>query len=488
MSKLKGEVKIELFDKNGKLKQVEIGENIITNAPFDLIKATFSDVNARILAGQSSISPLYATNIVNNFNGILLLDSLLLEDKNNYFEQIFTSNDVGHACASISDNIDSPKVGAYNSTASKITDNSIRYVYEFGEGKAVGTIKSVALCPYKLGRVGLNDDTFFTNTTFNITDNGFYATAYGNIVRISKFKNENSYVVNPIAGDDNNYEFLTVCGYKEGVVYAYKVINENNIYKLTMFKITLSKYYNKSNFSTKFYTYSNINGETRLLADTIEPIAISDNLKFGSDTYQRIFIMSEYDNKIYFLEGYAYKDTINLVTFDKNSETFTIKEVVNPRGTVKFNGFVRNDLGFFLSFGDKIGRFTENFVFMNYIDIPEFMAIDDTLNVEIYPVGDTGLIKLFYYKYPTRKNCITKDFIHYNFKTQGDILFTNRMPHKDFDKSLLLILTNNNGIGSDTIRVQQNLMVLSTIKNLSNPVIKGETDIMKVTYSIIKTE
>ena len=83
---LKGHLTIEVFDKDGKLKQREEGDNIITNYSRDWMSVCWTNPLLRI--AYPLFNPVYASDINENFKGILLFKELCTEDKNNYFNQI----------------------------------------------------------------------------------------------------------------------------------------------------------------------------------------------------------------------------------------------------------------------------------------------------------------------------------------------------------------------------------------------------------------
>ena len=158
-----------------------------------------------MLTDNTALSKLMMCNIIPEFEGILLFDNLLVEDADNYFEQLMTCKEVGHA-GSGATVYEYPKSGTINSTASEITDNSIKNVWIFGQGKAVGTIQSVALTNSRLGTKGIADYDFK-----NITTDGSFMESSARdwdktLISFVRYKTEASKIPNPTYYDSNIME------------------------------------------------------------------------------------------------------------------------------------------------------------------------------------------------------------------------------------------------------------------------------------------
>lgn len=470
---LKGLIDIKVYDKDGKLKQHETGENLITNLSGDILKTIFGDINFRMMGYRTN--PVYMSDIQDNFQGILLFNNLLIEDKENYFKQLMTANVVGHA-DSLGLESEAAKYGVINSTASKIENNSITKVWNFGQGKAVGTINSLALCSNSLGRFGLDDADFIkdTQTQFIFQDSYKWANNQGVNLALP-----NEYSTSPKMSDA--YSELIFAHYKKGVIYAYNTTVANNERTINIYKITLSKYYKKNNFGAYFTNHTNYGGSNvRLYPDTMEPVATITAP--GSDGYPNAFFSSAaYNNKIYFFGGYLNFTGKVLYTYDITTNEFTHVLNTDFGGTADtYTNFAVNENGVYLMSraNNKIARYTFNLIYVNDIDI-DSKIIGNNAQLNVVNFTDDGLILITNSHYANNGSCITD---LNNFK------FFNPVPTRIFANSDFYNNFGVFGIDGTAISLYKYNNGISTIKNLSNPVIKGETDEMVVTYKVIKTE
>lgn len=470
---LKGLIDIKVYDKDGKLKQHETGENLITNLSGDILKTIFGDINFRMMGYRTN--PVYMSDIQDNFQGILLFNNLLIEDKENYFKQLMTANVVGHA-DSLGLESEAAKYGIINSSASTVENNSITKIWNFGQGKAVGTINSLALCSNSLGRFGLDDADFIkdTQTQFIFEDSYKWANNQGVNLALP-----NEYSAFPKTSDA--YSNLIFAYYKKGVIYAYNTTVTNNKRTINIYKITLSKYYKKNNFGTYFTNHTTYGGaNARLYSDTMEPVATITAP--GSGGYPNNFFSSAaYNNKIYFFGGYLNAQGKVLYTYDINTNEFTHVLNTDFRGTADvYTNFAVNENGIYLMnrASNKIARYTFNLIYVNDIDI-DSKIIGNNAQLNVVNFTDDGLILITNSHYSNSGSCIT-DLNNFKFFNP---VSTRIFANSDFYNNFGTI-----GIDGTEISLNKYNNGISTIKNLSNPVIKGETDEMVVTYKVIKTE
>ena len=471
---LKGLLDIKVFDKNGKLKQHEKGENLITDLSVDTLKTVFGDVNLRMMGFRTN--PAWWGNIQDNYQGILLFNNLLIEDKTNYFKQLMTANVVGHA-DSLGIESNSSKYGIINSTASNIENNSITKVWNFGQGKAVGTINSVALCGNSLGRFGLDDEAFITDTEDTFEFNDVYKWSANQGINIALF---NEYSATPSQSDAHTY--LTFAFYKNGIIYAYNTSVANNNRTINLYKITLSKYYKKENFGTYITNDSTSNiSNPRVYADSIEPAATITAPGSSGTSATNFFSSTAFNNKIYFLGGYKNASGKVLYIYDISTNTFKYNLNTNFGGTATiFSSFGVNENGIYLMnrTDNKVSRYTENLVYVNDIDIDAKIKRNNaTLSISNFT--EDGLLQIINSRAQNNERCIT-DLNNFKFFYP---VTTEYFAFKDFNYNFGI-----KGMNSFSISPVKFNNAISTIKNLSNPVIKGESDMMVVTYKIIKTE
>ena len=470
---LKGLLDIKVYDKNGNLKQHESGENLITDLSANILKTIFGDVNFRMMGYINN--PAYMSDIQDNFQGILLFNNLLIEDKENYFKQLMTANVVGHA-DSLGLESEAAKYGIINSSASTVENNSITKVWNFGQGKAVGTINSVALCGDSLGRFGLDDENFIDDTQKPFVYTDTFKWANNQNLKLAVF---NEYSASPKQTDA--YTDLLFAFYKNGIIYGYTTSVANNQRTINIYKITLSKFYNKQNFGS-YITNNNNTGVNiaRMYADTLEPIATITAP--GSSGYPNNFFSSAaYNNKIYFFGGYLNAKGKVLYIYDINSNTFTYNMNTNFAGTATvFANFGVNQNGIYLvnRTNNKIARYTENLIYVNDIEV-DSKVIGNNAQLNIMNFTDDGLLLITNGHHTNHQGCIT-DLNNFKFINPDNRRMST---YKDFYYTFAII-----GLDNSEINVNKINNCISTIKNLTNPVIKGESDEMVVTYKIIKTE
>lgn len=465
---LKGHLTIEVFDKNGKLKQKEEGDNIITNYSRDWINVCWTNPMLRI--AYPLFNPVYASDINENFKGILLFKELCTEDKDNYFNQIMTKTVVGHA-DSLGVSAESNQYGILNETASEITENSITRVWNFGQGKAVGTINSVALCNDNLGRKGTDDDVFINDANYKyfVDKNKNNVQQFtGGALRVGIVDN-----YQPEIGATNaKYTEKEILCIKNGTIYAYDYKFDNTAKKLTIniYKCDTSKYYKKQSFNNDFN--AGFSGNISFIVDNNSAFS-TNTITYATNVGGLIYPFCVYfNNKIYIIITNGNRVFLAFYDIITNAWTTSEERTNEKSATVRY-GFAKNAQGIFVPSSDykKIWRYTDNFVFMNEIELPEKIAGYGNI-IDIHNFNDNCAI-LGFGPNP-RKSCLT-DFINYKC-IEGSAYDFHAYP-----EFLNLVCLSSNK------QVNKNNVNLSTIKNLMQPVVKGETDEMKVTYKIIKT-
>lgn len=161
---MKGKVKIQLYDKDGKLKKEVNGDNIITNAVNSIINPNVPNYFECYTPVGSRMNPLTQyTPIANNtIGGILLFNSDREEDVNhvlpNDVDMLSYIGSAGGVFTSISDKVK----GTLNVNETTAITNGYRFVWDFGQGSAFD-LKSLSLTSLDGGNCSLNFD--FTNDT-----------------------------------------------------------------------------------------------------------------------------------------------------------------------------------------------------------------------------------------------------------------------------------------------------------------------------------
>ena len=145
--KLKGSATIELTNADGS-KEVIKHDNMITNAVNDLFTTQGGDIAPIFKIANNNDS--YAETL---FGGILLFNEVLNDDASDYI--IPTTKVTGYASQDAYAGIDTAR-GSFNKTEGGVQeDGSYKFVWDFATSQANGNIKSIALCPNLMGKIGM---------------------------------------------------------------------------------------------------------------------------------------------------------------------------------------------------------------------------------------------------------------------------------------------------------------------------------------------
>ena len=143
---LKGTATIELTNADGS-KNIIKHDNLITNAPSDLLRSSRGDYSMIFRHMENADSFARAL-----FGGILLFGDTLNDDPAEYY--IPTSNIVGYASQDAYSGLDLARGSNNESESGLQEDGSYKFVWDFSTAQANGTIKSLALCPNLTGQIG----------------------------------------------------------------------------------------------------------------------------------------------------------------------------------------------------------------------------------------------------------------------------------------------------------------------------------------------
>ena len=488
---LKGKLEIDVYDKDGNLKQHEEGENLITNHTYDLIKNSLANKDLNILLTDSSniSSKLYATNIIPEFEGILLFDNLLIEDENNYFNQLMSAKEVGHA-GSGTTTYEAKKSGSLNTTAQEITDNSIKKVWVFGQGKAAGTIQSVALTNTILGTKGIEDYDFIKNTEGKFITN---VDKRYNIAQIyfNRFKTEEGKIITADYLDSGSIiDGIYPVAIKNSIVYCLYAVRSGNTLKIDIHKINLDDYYKKTSFSNYvFQTSSNARMARFLPKTTAENPDFTYSTEISSSNNYNDFVINSFDNKICIAMN-TKANLPKIVEFDINTELFS--ETISPQ---QYEGVqypqryaVKTSKGIFFPSADgtSIAQFTNNLVFMQFLPLPEKLRTAANNAVPYLNGFDSNFFKCKFTSNNYNVVCLS-DGVNFKFLENNGDLYDRGHINSDTQHLLPFMNYNTSNTGAEVYPRLSN-MYISTIKNLTNPVVKGESDVMNVTYTIIKAD
>lgn len=146
---LKGTATIELTNADGSKETIK-HDNMITNAVNDLCLSQRGEMAAILKMVNQNDS--YAQAM---FGGLLLFGDTLNDNPDDY--EIPTTNIVGYASQDAYAGLDVAR-GSFNQSEGGVQeDGSYKFVWDFATSQANGTIKSLALCPNIMGRIGASD-------------------------------------------------------------------------------------------------------------------------------------------------------------------------------------------------------------------------------------------------------------------------------------------------------------------------------------------
>lgn len=488
---LKGKLEIDVYDKDGNLKQHEEGENLITNHSYDLIKNSLANKDLNILLTDASnySSKLYATDIIPEFEGILLFDNLLIEDENNYFNQLMSCNEIGHA-GSGTTIYEAKKSGSLNTTEQEITENSIKKVWLFGQGKAAGTIQSVALTNTILGTKGIEDYDFIKNTEGKFINQDKRYTKMD--ITFNRFKTEKDRVVNANYLDSSSIlDNIIPIMVKNGIVYCLYILRTGNTLKIDVNKVNLDSFYKKTNFSNYAFQFANNYKYARFLSNTTgENPDYTYSTECSTTNQYNSHVIYSFNNKIC-ISLYSKTNLAKIVEFDIDTELFT--ETVSPESYsgVQYAGryAIKTEDGVFLpsSDGKSIAKFTNNLVFMQFLPLPQKLITAANNAVPYINGYNNKLFRLRFQLSNYNVICLS-DGVNYKFlENNGGDLYERGYINSDI-QNILPFMNYDFYNTNNVLQPRFSNMYISTIKNLKNPVVKGENDVMNVTYTIIKAD
>lgn len=474
---IKGIVDIKVFDKNGKLKQHETGENMITNYYKDLLASYFDPVWRTLLSTDKSPFLNINKTITKHSKGILLFGNKLIENADNYMDQLVTSTEIGHAGDAVN-TYSSNKLGAFNDSAYINDESGITYQWVFGENSAVGTIKSVGLCNTLLGNTGLYDPVIYWNSigSYNRLNPAYetgrpdmnYKTADGTSVSILGMYGTYLY------GYIYNKDTATLSLYRYNTEDIYKI-------KSTYEKVSFSETtYNPGTLVLDHYkdVVLTINETTNVLTYLLTMILIDDVIF--------VFTNNSYNNKKIYCHKVALNTDIHSYTdllFDVHGDPFNGNYKYYASNYTCFGICKKNNKLYVLRVtgvdsGKKMMQYSLST--LNYeqdVDLPldKFKKPDgtETLPNRIFPYTQDSFT--LYCTTNKLQLGIISDGVNFN------IMHFNNNTFKRYKQNLMQIVNSNaaNACISN--------LSLFTIKNLSGDVVKEATDTMIVTYRLINT-
>lgn len=231
---LKGTATIELTNADGS-KEIIKHDNMITSAVNDLCFSQRGEMAA--ILKMVSQNDSYAQAM---FGGLLLFGDTLNDDPDDY--EIPSTNIIGYASQNAYAGLDVAR-GSFNQSEGGVqADGSYKFVWDFATSQANGTIKSLALCPNVMGKLGASDsivtgetsDFYFVSSPtapFNTNGNMLYTD--GATAGISNWSHNIVAIVDDIAYSVDYYNI----SYNYQDHNAESILNNGGILKLYRFKL-----------------------------------------------------------------------------------------------------------------------------------------------------------------------------------------------------------------------------------------------------------
>lgn len=451
----KGKTTIELTNaETGVVEQKIEDENMVTNAVYNLVNGS---------CGSTELN-----TILNNcFSGLLLFEKNITEDVNTLVMPV--ENKVVGKGAGAYGLEDEPLIGNLNTAESTSLENGHRYVWDFATNRGNGTIRCVCLTSYKGGLTGydMTPDAAYNNYNFMLMQprgaslkTGNQALYYGGSVITSLSKNQ------PIIGYLNN-KLIFANGSAGGSSVTFSTRTENKTVHL-------------KSWTSYDYTEKLITVNTKLCS----PI----NFVFYDHKYYSIYVTS--------------KTTFDVVVF--NAVTFEVEkeETVTCQDTnfLKGSPLERNPIiykGYYYIAESVSG---EGYYYkININDPTDYTArVFNSKIKNAYTSSDASITQS---RLNTYANLVL--FLPAGFST-GSTYFSSIAiwDGENIHKSAFvsgrmsnITIVNNTDIKAPYVvffdnyegaRIHDVIFTpfLSTINNLSTPVVKNETQTMKVTYEI----
>ena len=488
---LKGTATIELTNADGS-KEVYKHDNMITNAVQDLCMSQRGEMATILKIVDNGDS--YAQAL---FGGLLLFDETLNSDPADYF--LPTVKCTGYASQDAYAGLDTCR-GSFNASEGGVQpDGSYKFVWDFATSQANGTIKSLALCPNMMGKIGLtNSQVKSEKKSFNMKRTS-----------VAPFDPEGKMLASDVVIDGYPASNMYIVGVIDDIAYA--VSTDNIGYKGSSVSDTLS--IKKNGGILKLFRF-------KLGADSI---ALYDKVCMASyiDTIS-IQLPDEFFSSL----SFTTYGTYIAFNYDKDNNKFIVfpckrTSELSPHGTIKYC-----EIDVTNNYAMTVFTFTNNATgsipadgIMGQYNI--WINKDYIVSVGKYGEND-------YRIYATKRSDNTqvkevqrddgttyslKDYALSPISWKGNILFAEVAPNlNSFDRFVVIDLSTgkmkdtnvqnitnkwNFDIGNQSVfgmtgnyltyQPVVNPFILCTKNNLDSPVTKTASQTMKITYTLSKT-
>lgn len=482
---LKGKSVIELRNaKTGELEETIEDENLVTNAlqnlanPPDFIKRAYGE-NSGFVEMPFIMTPLTTTCL----QGLMLFDKNIVEDVNNIIPNAAELNQVG--CASTSEANTMPYRGVLNATETLDLANGRRFVWDFATDRGNGTIRSVCLTSPAAGFYG-------SDIGMGPLDDNFYPSSIRRPL---------------ISGSDANVFKSSTSGYGESSwraivfgtgVFTYPIGSfEENIF---LFLEPVLNGPTSYRFQKVHLDYSKLSLKSRGVTTRTEHTVTTNWAKLSqypiADDYYIYSFFKKTTNSFDFVK-------INALSLEIEEErTVVVQDAVFIQDKLGLQGVVCD--GYFYVCNGQNGN--------NYYSASGAYKIntEDPSDYVFIDFVAEGMVTNAGYFYIQMDNGVVSVTPHYHsgvaYIISGEVLKKSKRYTKNSSSSIYsthdyilpspwlkkpFLLATNFGSYSSVSTYPKNKMCfgfdscyMATINNLTTPVVKNETQTMKVTYEI----
>lgn len=364
---MKGQVKIQLFDKDGNLKEEVNKSNLITSAIESILNPPFEDFFECYNDIRINTNKKYCPISKNLLGGIFLFNSVRTQTEDHILP---TAEDflsyIGSAGGTFTGTTSKIK-GSLNLNETGAVENGYKYVWDFGTGSAF-RLESLSLTSLPAGNVGMDFD--FENDTSTGEIFGKYGVKLDGSNNNTIAVGANNNFLNNIRTSIDTDGFLCYVSndFKEMVLGKY----ENNTYVLTKY-IFRDRININDDFNVSSYEMTNYSNWEKDYIYTVAPSVASLQSNLDLIFWDDIYIYSV--NPVYNSNNKSL--TINIVKIDADSMVLSEQKqiVLDWETSIAMNSYILCDGGDRLLINDKTNKKV-------YVINTLYNRVDNTISYE----------------------------------------------------------------------------------------------------------
>lgn len=465
---MKGYTKIELTNVHTGEKEVVEKHNIVTNNLSEIYKTYLMCNNQS--SYFSSTEPLYK----NGMGGIILFSNQLTEDVNKYGMIFNSADDIVGCAGNFVNTTDDKQLGSRNPTESKMLDNGYKYVWDFGTSQANGTIAAVGLTshiscnrsaqayatPYPVSNLLYNPSTSY----FGIWGLGKYN--FSNIISYD-FDNNTFVAVNLVSATEIKFGIYKIDIGTQHILLPLTMSTGNKVLKLSETNVTMPvglniEYGNILDGFDGYYYYVEHPNYNKLKLARISKTNFTYDSTYGLKdiTYDSQYFMNiqqtgttEIADRI--ANGYLYTRS-----YSGSGKLYKIKLSDPTKYTdIQIPRYSNSD--YYMASNGKCIYISGNIIF------PDDSIVHYSYNK---PYGSGSYSPTYYFA------CDTSAALNTN-----NILISQ-------DSTKYIGIPTSSSYDYTSVGLGYFFNSLSTINNLSSPVVKTADKTMKITYTLTEGE